>query len=81
MKAQDGKVYKNIATGEILGNEIWLGCNDSEGNYIVLADILRQPSIPHIYTILYQTHGLLEHLCRKLKVDLVVLNMAVKYIV
>ena len=34
MKAQDGKVYKNIATGEILGNEIWLGCNDSEGNYI-----------------------------------------------
>ena len=34
MKAQDGEVYKNIATGEILGNEIWLGCNDSEGNYI-----------------------------------------------
>ena len=34
MKAQDGKVYKNIATGEILGNEIWLGCNDTAENYI-----------------------------------------------
>lgn len=34
MKAQDGKVYKNIVTGEILGNEIWLGCNDTAENYI-----------------------------------------------
>lgn len=34
MKAQDDKVYKNILTGEILGNELWLGCNDSEDNYI-----------------------------------------------
>ena len=34
MKAQDRKVYKNINTGEILGNEIWLGCNDSEDNYV-----------------------------------------------
>ena len=34
MKAQEGKVYKNIATGEILGNEIWLGCNDTAENYI-----------------------------------------------
>lgn len=34
MKAQDGKVYKNIYTSEFLGNEIWLGCNDSEENYI-----------------------------------------------
>ena len=34
MKAQDGKVYKNIITGEILGNEIWLGCNDTAENYI-----------------------------------------------
>lgn len=33
MKAQDGKIYKNILTGEILGNELWLGCNDSEENY------------------------------------------------
>ena len=34
MKTQDGKVYKNIVTGEILGNEIWLGCNDTAENYI-----------------------------------------------
>ena len=34
MKAQDGKVYKNILTGEILGNELWLGCNDTAENYI-----------------------------------------------
>ena len=34
MKAQDGKVYKNIITGEILGNELWLGCNDTAENYI-----------------------------------------------
>jgi len=34
VKAQDGKVYKNIVTGEILGNEIWLGCNDTAENYI-----------------------------------------------
>ena len=34
MKAQDGKVYKNTITGEILGNEIWLGCNDTAENYI-----------------------------------------------
>ena len=34
MKAQEGKVYKNIITGEILGNELWLGCNDTAENYI-----------------------------------------------
>ena len=34
MKAQDGKVYKNIITGEILGNELWLGCNDTAENYL-----------------------------------------------
>ena len=34
MKAQDGKIYKNIITGEILGNELWLGCNDTAENYI-----------------------------------------------
>ena len=34
MKAQNGKVYKNIITGEILGNELWLGCNDTAENYI-----------------------------------------------
>ena len=34
MKAQIGKVYKNINTGEVLGNELWLGCNDKATNYI-----------------------------------------------
>ena len=34
MKATDGKTYKNIITGEILGDELWLGCNDSAENYI-----------------------------------------------
>ena len=34
MKAQTGKVYKNINTGEVLGNELWLGCNDKATNYI-----------------------------------------------
>lgn len=34
MKAQNGKVYKNIITGEILGNELWLGCNDTAENYL-----------------------------------------------
>ena len=43
MKAQDGKVYKNIITGEILGNEIWLGCNDSEDNYIEVEKPIAEP--------------------------------------
>ena len=34
MKAQDGKAYKNIHTGEILGNQLWLGRNDKAENYI-----------------------------------------------
>lgn len=47
MKAQDGKVYKNIVTGEILGNEIWLGCNDTAENYIeVDKPIIIEPPEP-----------------------------------
>ena len=47
MKAQDGKVYKNTITNEILGNEIWLGCNDSEDNYIeVEKPIIVEPTEP-----------------------------------
>ena len=34
MKATDGKVYSSLITGEILGNELWLGCNDTAENYI-----------------------------------------------
>ena len=34
MKAQENKVYKNIVTDEILGNELWIGCNDKAENYI-----------------------------------------------
>lgn len=34
MKAQNGKVYKNIVTGDILGNQLWLGCNDKAENYV-----------------------------------------------
>jgi len=47
LKAQDGKVYKNIVTGEILGNEIWLGCNDTAENYIeVDKPIIIEPPEP-----------------------------------
>lgn len=47
MKAQDNKAYKNILTGEILGNELWLGCNDSEDNYIeVEKPIIIEPIEP-----------------------------------
>ena len=46
MKAQDGKVYKNIITGEILGNEIWLGCNDTAENYIEVDKPIIKPEPP-----------------------------------
>ena len=47
MKAQDGKVYSSLITGEILGNEIWLGCNDTAENYIeVEKPIDVEPIIP-----------------------------------
>ena len=47
MKAQNGKVYKNIITGEILGYELWLGCNDTAENYIeVDKPIEVEPIIP-----------------------------------
>ena len=47
MKAQNGKVYSSLITGEILGNEIWLGCNDTAENYIeVEKPIDVEPIIP-----------------------------------
>ena len=50
MKAQDGKVYKNILTGEILGNELWLGCNDTAENYIEIEKpiIITPPETPTV---------------------------------
>ena len=32
--AEEGKVFKNIITGDILTNQIYLGCNDRADNYI-----------------------------------------------
>ena len=52
MKAQNGKVYSSLITGEILGNEIWLGCNDTAENYIeVEKPIDVEPIIPPEITI------------------------------
>ena len=64
MKAQDGKVYKNIITGDILGNEIWLGCNDSEDNYVEIdipnpideeVERVKQSKIAELSTICTET--------------------------
>ena len=43
MKATDGKVYSSLITGEILGNEIWLGCNDTAENYIEVEKPITEP--------------------------------------
>ena len=77
MKAQDGKVYKNIATGEILGNEIWLGCNDSEGNYIEVDKpiIVEPPEPPTEKTVDQQIEEIQSKIDElNLSVDLIVLN-------
>ena len=77
MKTQDGKVYKNIITGEILGNEIWLGCNDTAENYIEVDKpiIIEPPEPPTEKTIDQQ----IEEIQAKIdelnnSVDLIVLN-------
>ena len=77
MKAQEGKVYKNIATGEILGNELWLGCNDTAENYIEVDKpiIIEPPEPPTEKTIDEQ----IEEIQAKIdelnnSVDLLVLN-------
>ena len=77
MKAQDGKVYKNIITGEILGNEIWLGCNDTAENYIEVDKpiIIEPPEPPTEKTIDQQ----IEEIQAKIdelnnSVDLLVMN-------
>ena len=80
MKAQDGKVYKNIITGEILGNEIWLGCNDSERNYIeVDKPIIVEPIEPTPTETEKTVDQQIEEIQTKidklnLSVDLIVLN-------
>ena len=80
MKAQDGKVYKNIATGEILGNEIWLGCNDSERNYIeVDKPIIVEPIEPTPTEIEKTVDEQIEEIQAKIdelnnSVDLLVMN-------
>ena len=80
MKAQEGKVYKNIATGEILGNEIWLGCNDTAENYIeVDKPIIVEPIEPAPTEIEKSVDQQIEEIQTKidelnLSVDLIVLN-------
>lgn len=34
LTAEDGKVFKNTITNDILTNQIYLGCNDRADNYI-----------------------------------------------
>ena len=34
LTAEEGKVFKNTITGDILTNQIYLGCNDTADNYI-----------------------------------------------
>ena len=80
MKAQDGKVYKNIATGEILGNEIWLGCNDTAENYIeVDKPIIVEPIEPTTTETEKTVDQQIEEIQTKIdelnnSVDLIVLN-------
>ena len=80
MKAQDGKVYKNIITGEILGNEIWLGCNDTAENYIeVDKPIIVEPIEPTTTETEKTVDEQIEEIQTKidelnLSVDLIVLN-------
>ena len=77
MKAQDGKVYKNIATGEILGNEIWLGCNDTAENYIEVDKPNNKPEPPTetkktVDEQIEEIQSKIDEL--NLSVDLIVLN-------
>ena len=80
MKAQDGKVYKNIATGEILGNEVWLGCNDTAENYIeVDKPIIVEPIEPATTETEKSVDQQIEEIQSKIdelnnSVDLIVLN-------
>ena len=34
LTAEEGNVFKNTITGDILTNQIYLGCNDRADNYI-----------------------------------------------
>ena len=79
MKAQDGKVYKNNITGEILGNELWLGCNDTAENYIEIEKpIIITPPEPLTETVktvdqqIEEIQAKIDEL--NLSVDLIVLN-------
>ena len=77
MKSQDGKVYKNIATGEILGNEIWLGCNDTAENYIevdkpIIVEPIEPPTEKSVDQQIEEIQAKIDELNNS--VDLIVLN-------
>ena len=80
MKAQDGKVYKNTITNEILGNELWLGCNDTAENYIeVDKPIIVEPIEPTTTETEKSVDQQIEEIQSKIdelnnSVDLIVLN-------
>ena len=38
LTAEEGKVFKNVATGDILTNQIYLGCNDRADNYVEISE-------------------------------------------
>ena len=78
MKAQDCKVYKNIATGEILGNEIWLGRNDTAENYIevdkpIIVEPIEPPTEKTIDQQIEEIQSKIDELNNS--VDLLVMNV------
>jgi len=38
LTAEEGKVFKNTITGDILTNQIYLGCNDRADNYVEISE-------------------------------------------
>lgn len=38
LTAEEGKVFKNVITGDILTNQIYLGCNDRADNYVEISE-------------------------------------------
>ena len=79
MKAQDGKVYKNTITNEILGNEIWLGCDDKAENYIEVDKLIIvepiEPPTETVKTVDQQIEEIQTKIDElNLSVDLLVLN-------
>ena len=48
LTAEEGKVFKNTITGDILTNQIYLGCNDSADNYEEISEVEAYAEIEEI---------------------------------